>query len=268
MRYKSPLRWAGGKSRHTKHLIPLMPTGVKEFRDVFCGAGWVSLAAKKANIAERYWLNDKFMPLWNFWLVVIHEAQPLVDQVFFALEQSDEKLREQVVAARARLAEGKHYGRIPMALDFFLVNRCSFSGATLSGGLKKNLRDRFKPSSIDRILDCYVIMKDFGITGVDFQGPVEKGGDRVFLFCDPPYVDAERLYGKNGDLHKGFNHLKLARLLRESHHLWMLTYDDNPIIRDIYKGFDIRELDVTNSMDNCGKSGKPKQVTELVITNY
>jgi len=237
-------------------------------RDVLCGGASVSLAAAKEGIAKRYWLNDLFYPVFNFWHIVSRLGQELVNEVFFIHELTDEKLRERVLEGKERLLANKPYDSLLMATDFFILNRCSFSGSTLCGGLKGKIRERFNLSNITRILDCYVVMKDFGFTGVDFSTVIQKGGTESFLFCDPPYISASKLYGNGGDLHDDFDHIKLAELLHETDHKFMLTYDDHYLIRRWYGGFNIRELGVTNSMDNCGKSGKPKRVKELVITNY
>jgi DNA adenine methylase len=43
------------------------------------------------------------------------------------------------------------------------------------------------------------------ITDLDFEPVITAPGDDVFLFIDPPYCTATKLYGRNGSLH-AFEH--------------------------------------------------------------
>ena len=95
--------------------------------------------------------------------------------------------------------------------------------------------------------------------------------DDYFIYLDPPYFDNKNkgLYGKKGNLHKKFNHIDLFNWVKNhsSNNKIMLSYDDSPYIKDLYKDFNIYGFDFIYSMTNVGgkscKSGK-----ELVITNY
>lgn len=95
--------------------------------------------------------------------------------------------------------------------------------------------------------------------------------DDYFIYLDPPYFDNKNkgLYGKKGNLHKKFNHIDLFNWVKNhsSNNKIMLSYDDSPYIKDLYKDFNIYGFDFIYSMTNVGgkscKSGK-----EIVITNY
>ena len=95
--------------------------------------------------------------------------------------------------------------------------------------------------------------------------------DDYFIYLDPPYFDNKNkgLYGKKGELHKGFDHLKLFEWVdkHSKNNKVMLSYDDSPYIRELYKNYNIYSFDFVYSMTNTGghlcKEGK-----EIVITNY
>jgi DNA adenine methylase len=84
-----------------------------------------------------------------------------------------------------------------------------------------------------------------------------------FLYCDPPYYlkEKSKLYGNSGDLHKEFDHEKLAELLT-SRGGWILSYNNCPEIKEMYKGYDFLYPDWKYGMS------KDKDSKEILIVNY
>lgn len=91
----------------------------------------------------------------------------------------------------------------------------------------------------------------------------------MFIFLDPPYYSATKsaLYGKNGNLHKIFDHERLSLLLKNSDHKWLITYDNSEYIRDLYSFANITTWDITYGMRNVNKNGNQNE-KELFISNY
>jgi hypothetical protein len=94
-------------------------------------------------------------------------------------------------------------------------------------------------------------------------------GENVFLFLDPPYFSATNsaLYGKNGNLHKTFDHQRFAENLRNCPHRWLLTYDDSPFIRELFSFAKIADWKLTYGMRNVNADSNQKGC-ELFISNY
>jgi DNA adenine methylase len=106
---------------------------------------------------------------------------------------------------------------LQQAIQYFILNRCSFSGSTLSGGFSQEASNgRFTPSSIDRI--AALDFADIEIHNADFFGFVESAlvaepdslcfGSAVF------FREKSKLYRNNGDMHESFNHESLYGMLR------------------------------------------------------
>lgn len=57
------------------------------------------------------------------------------------------------------------------------------------------------------------------------------------------------------------DHVKLKQLLNSIKGLFLLSYNDDPFIRDLYKDFNIETIDRSNNMS----TGRYK---ELLIRNY
>ena len=156
------------------------------------------------------------------------------------------------------------------AVAFFILNRITFSGTSLSGGFSNGAYEkRFTESSIVRMCDMSSLLKNAEITNEDFSAVLSGGDGDVFTFLDPPYYSAtdSALYGKNGQLHKGFDHERLSEELRECKHRWLMTYDDCEYIRNLYKDFNIKEFELMYGMRNVRKSADMKG-NELFISNY
>jgi DNA adenine methylase len=154
---------------------------------------------------------------------------------------------------------------------FFVLNRITFSGTIESGGFSlESFYQRFTHSSIDRLEKLETILTaDIKITNLDYSQILNMDGNDVFIFLDPPYFKAEKskLYGKRGNLHTGFDHLRFAEILKECPHQWLITYDDSPEIRDNFHWANILEWELQYGMNNY-KQKKAEKGKELFISNY
>ncbi|MCL1969233.1 MAG: DNA adenine methylase, partial [Bacteroidetes bacterium] len=128
---------------------------------------------------------------------------------------------------------------------------------------------RFTESSIKRLNDLRQIINGSLITNSDYEELLKKDGENVFIFLDPPYYSATKsaLYGKNGHLHKSFNHNRFAENMKNCRHKWLITYDDSQYIRNLFSFANITSWNLTYGMrnitENSDQTGK-----ELFISNY
>ena len=147
------------------------------------------------------------------------------------------------------------------AVKYFVINRCSFSGATLSGGFsEESSKKRFTKSSIDRVRQ--VDLSDVDVHDEDFTTflATHGKGRKGFVFVDPPYyLEKSRLYGNNGDLHENFDNEGLRKALGRVERDWVLTYNDAPYIRELYKDYDIVDVAWSYGMNST------KASSEIVI---
>ena len=69
---------------------------------------------------------------------------------------------------------------------------------------------------------------------MDFKDSIANSGD-MLLYLDPPYpLKNCSLYGNKGNLHNGFDHEGLAKILHTRDN-WILSYSDTAYIRDLYQ---------------------------------
>jgi len=177
---------------------------------------------------------------------------------------SAEQIKGYFLTAR----DEKTRSRYREAFLFFFFNRVTFSGTTRAGGFSAAASTtRFTRSSIERLAPMPAVLAGTKITAVDFEQTITEPGDDVFIFLDPPYFTAAKLYGRDGSLH-AFDHWKLARVLKESNHKFLITYDDCEEIRDLYKWADVRRWKLQYGMNNCNAERLSKIGSELFISNY
>ena len=261
---KSPLRYPGGKSRAIKTLAPFFPFEFSEFREPFFGGGSVGLYL--AQRQKRIFANDLNADLYSFWQVLKTQNKVLVNEIQ-SIKNNFKNGRELYESLLAR--RNGNLSEFQRAVDFFVLNRITFSGVVDSGGYsQKAYESRFTQSSIDRLKNMDKILETFTFSNEGYENLLQREGQGVFIFLDPPYFKAtkSRLYGKRGDLHTSFNHEKLCENLKNTKHHFLLTYDDSEFIRELYKDFYIKEFSVQYGMNNF-KQTKAQKGQELLISN-
>ncbi len=242
---KSLLRYPGGKNRAVSTIFSLIPKHEKILCSPFLGGGSIELASTTRMIVRAY---DLFEPLINFWKVLLKDPKTLAKEVkkyhplpkerFYSLQKEFSSFTD----------------NLERAAIFYALNRSSFSGTTLSGGMSPG-HPRFTESSIERLKNFSV--SNFSVECLDFTESIPKNDD-AFLYLDPPYLNKQALYGINGNTHIDFNHAKLSEMLSKRDR-WILSYNDCPEVRYLYKKYRIIPLEWVYGMS------KDKSSNEVVI---
>jgi len=255
----SPLRYPGGKTRARRPLdailnehfdITLFDTVVSPF---FGGGSF------EFHLQNNYQLNilanDKFTPLYAFWNVCKSNKSKLCKELYKKINTIEKAdficLREVIMTENDELKQ---------SIMYFIINRCSFSGATLSGGFSLEAsKKRFTQSSVDRIKKLN--LSKFNIFNMDFEEFINNNYSKnSLMFLDPPYYleKKSKLYGNNGDMHEHFDHNKLYNCLSTKKN-WFMTYNNCEYIKNLYKNFKIIDTSWSYGMN------KSKSSSEIVI---
>jgi DNA adenine methylase len=244
----SPLRYPGGKNRAMKEIYSVIPANENVLCSPFLGGASVELACSTRMEVRGY---DAFGPLVDFWNVLIDDKNGLADAVmrYYPLSRTKFYNLQKIYMKLDNLMD--------RAAVFFVLNRSSFSGTTLSGGMSPN-HPRFTLSAIQRLRDFDV--SNFKVEKADFTESIAKNPD-AFLYLDPPYLNGQALYGLKGDTHDGFNHETLADMLHERDR-WVLSYNDCETIRKYYKDYQILDIDWTYGMN------KSKVSNEVLVVSH
>jgi DNA adenine methylase len=242
---RSPLRYPGGKNRAIKSIYSCIPSNETKLCSPFLGGASIELAC---STRMEVYGADIFEPLIAFWQILLEQPNKLIRRVesYFPLSRTKfYNLQERYM----NLTD-----EIERAAAFFVLNRSSFSGTTLSGGMSPG-HPRFTESAIERLRDFKA--SNFHVECADFRDVIPKHED-AFLYLDPPYLNGQSLYGLRGDTHKGFDHKALAELLFKRDR-WIMSYNDCEDIRKLYKGNPILSLEWIYGMS------KNKQSSEVLV---
>ena len=250
----SPLRYPGGKTRAITILYEYIQTYYPQRKIVlspFFGGGSFELFLS-VNGYTVYG-NDLFRPLYNFWTVKQTNCKTLTTKIKENIPISKEKFYQ------LRNTIMKEHDSLEMAVSYFIINRTSFSGATLSGGFSEQAsKGRLTESSLHRLLDCNVDAITFSNLDCNaFLDNYPETHDTV-LYADPPYYINKYIYGKDGDMHENFNHIAFAETIRKRND-WIISYNDCEYIRDLYKGCRIFNTHWSYGMN------KNKKSSEIII---
>ncbi len=157
------------------------------------------------------------------------------------------------------------------ALRFFLLNRCAFNGRVRLDSASRHRTYFSNPTGMnivhgDRLSAAAKCLQDVKITSSDFEPLFDHPGEDVLVYADPPYVRDTELSPSSKLYEKGFSmedHLRLKQCVDRCRHKVVLSYDDHPLIRRLYGGYNVTSVSWTYT-------GNPNRITgrELLISNF
>jgi site-specific DNA-adenine methylase len=197
--------------------------------------------------------NDLMRPLISLW-TALRDQRP---KLRAALARSGKLSREEY---HARCAMIKRWTADPPlatpqqvlreATVYFTVQNASFS--SILGHYSKERSTRrilADPDRLDRAGPLTKLKLSCGDALAFIRRHRSAGqSSRSVLYVDPPYALVHNdLYGVGGSLHRGFDHQALHDLLVKRKN-WILSYNDVPYIRKLYRGYRIVSTTWTYTM--------------------
>ena len=257
---KSPLRWPGGKGWLAEAILTHFAAH-KAYVEACCGGAAVFWAKDPADSAAEI-LNDRDGELINFYSVLHKSGRRLVRQV-------DSMPYSRALFDRTR-AEGPR-GSFARAVRFWYLNRVAF-GAKRRGasfGVRVSKGSFVLPAGILTDLDATVQR----LRGVSFESldvvrliDLYDRPDTLF-YVDPPFWGLSQGYACR---FSAADHERLAAALGAVKGAFLLSYNDCPQIRGLYRGCRFVPLATRYSMGRNSASGRKARATgkarELLIT--
>ena len=271
---KTPLRYPGGKSRATVKLAQFLPDlkEYTEFREPFLGGGSVAIYITKMYPDLNIWVNDLFEPLSTFWKCLQDHGDEITQRLEFAKQRHPNPM-----SAKDLFDEAKEYleldvterDAIQTAVNFYIVNKCSFSGLSANSSFSKQASDsNFSMRGIKRLPEFSELIQNWKITNGRYQ-ELLTDDKSVFTYLDPPYDIGSNLYGRKGDMHKSFDHDGFATICDRFVGPQLISYNSSQLVQERFEGWTLAEFAHTYTMRSVG-SYNTDQATrkELVILNY
>lgn len=265
----SPFRYPGGKGFLTGFLsdqLCRIPEDTRVYAEPFCGGAGAAINLLKSGAADTIHLNDADPRVYSAWRAIFEETERFVEQIELCKVDIDAWHE-----ASAVLQQGEKQTGYSFELGFatYFINRTSRSGIVMGSGPiggygqtgKWKIDARWYPESMSQRIRLLGSMRHrVQLTNEDallFMArsrtrlPVEK----TLFFVDPPYVSAgSRLYLDAMDPSK---HSALADMLQGgTFPHWILTYDNNPLVRRLYSGRKIERILVNYSLRTVRKENE------------
>ncbi|MEG0165560.1 DNA adenine methylase [Anaerorhabdus sp.] len=281
---KGLLVWMGGKWCLAEEIIPRFPTKYAKYVEVFGGGGSILFARKKTDKVEVY--NDFNKHLVNLFQVVkerpfefLHELDVynlnsrhefsclykflnneripytyLNENIALAKEMLPPLEEKEFVDLLTRKAEDRD---LMQAVNYFKLISYSFA----AGGKSYNSQPSKIVNISNHIYKCSERLRKVNIENKDFEGLIKQhDAEESFFYCDPPYYKAEYYEASFNEQ----DHHRLKNVLSNIKGKFLLSYNDCPFIRDLYKDFCIVSVERNNFISN--KSGSIYK--EVLIANY
>jgi len=282
---KTPIRYAGGKSKAIKIITPFV-SDVDKIVSPFLGGG--SLEVHWASIGKEVIGYDLFDVLVNFWNVLLNNKTELAEKLKEIVPTSEEYSRIKEILMKwdntqemMKDWKTEHYKRedvitldnITAASYYYFNHNTSYGPGYLGWGSSVYLQPKKWNDMIDKISKFN--LPTLSVNQGSFEN-VLPNHTQDFLYLDPPYYlekdsDNKMFTGiypmRNIPVHhNGFNHELLRDLLHNHKGGFVLSYNNCETIRDYYSDFEFHYPSWNYSMGN-GEKRIGKNRTEAGITN-
>lgn len=204
---KSPINYSGGKYRLLKQIIPLFPTNINTFVDLFCGAGTVGVNVEANQIICNDYIN--YLPeLFNTW------KNKSLDEINARIDKTikDNKLspldKNTFEAFRSKYNETKNIEDLFVLICYSFNYQMRFNNShqynSSFGKEASTMNDNIR-NNVNKFVNA-IHSKNIHFQCADFR---EFNFDELdsddMVYCDPPYLISGAVYqdGKRG--FKGWN---------------------------------------------------------------
>jgi DNA adenine methylase len=253
---KSPLAWVGGKSNLVAKILPLAPPHIC-YVEAFAGAAWMLFKKPPSKVEV---INDANSELTNLYRILQHHIDEFLRYFRWLLTAREE-------FDRFKVAKPETLTDVQRAVRFYYLLKMGHGGKVTSPcfGYGTTQGPRLNLMRIEEDLSqAHLRLSGVYVECLDWRS-ILKRYDRphTWFYLDPPYYGSEGYYGKGLFEREHFKELRdqLAGLAGK----WLLSINDVPEIRSIFKGFTIKPVQTTYSM---GSAERGKAQKELLILNY
>ncbi len=271
----SPFRYSGAKNRLLPIIMPYLTpllTNSSVYYEPFVGGASVALAVANTYPNIQININDKDEWIASFWQILAGDNTALIYDLISLLETPP------TIELFYKLANRPPVSLLERAYYILFFNRTTFSGIVKrdkNGNMKsspiggKEQKSKYKvdcrynfPKLKEKILTINNLLHNrTQISNMDIDQYLSQIDKSSPTYLDPPYVKAgEQLYHQHMTSNE---HKRLADILKIQSN-WILSYDDNKVIRDLYTFANIDTIDANYSIN--GKKTSWIKKSELIIT--
>ncbi len=255
MQYYSPLRYPGGKGRLAvlvKDVIEINQLNDGTYIEPYAGGAGMALALLLEEYVWNIVINDIDPAIYAFWHTVLHRTEWLRKQICDTPVTIEQWSKQKEILTHPESNSWRELG-----FAAFFLNRTNRSGI-LQGGIiggrqqasKYKMDARFNKENLDKRIELIARHKDrIKLYNKDAAELVQEitsscKGKTIFYF-DPPYYHKGDLLYTNHYTHS--DHYYVSECVKSLDCPWIVTYDDNPVIGELYAGYPFIRFSMTYS---------------------
>lgn len=263
----TPIRYPGGKSK----IYPLVNSIIAEndlegcvYAEAYCGGAGLAMKLLLLGRVSRVILNDIDPAVYSMWDAIVNHSARLcsfIDDVELSIPEWRAQREIFLTATGPSLELGE---------AAFYLNRTNRSGILRGGpigGMSQNgkygIDARFNRRTL-RSKVCSIAARSsdidlYNLDACEFISSVLARTDNVFANFDPPYVEKGPGLYENSYTEK--DHREVARRIASCTFPWMVTYDNVPLVSELYGCFDKHLINVDYS------AASAKAARELLVVS-
>lgn len=259
----TPIRYPGGKTKIYPEIKAIMEKNCLSdlpYAEVFAGGAGLAVKLLIKGDVPSIIINDYDRAVYCIWNAIVNNGEDMCKFVSEVPLNIDTWLHCREVY-RSRDAVDDY----ELAKAAFYLNRTNVSGILgggVIGGQAQNgsfkMDARFNRETLCRkIRDISALKSSIRVTCLDAEEFIseELQNPNVFAYLDPPYVQkGPDLYRSSFDEAK---HRALANMVAQCQSKWVITYDADTLINDIYANYSSSNIDITYTA-NVKTVGKEK----------
>ncbi|MDR3706421.1 MAG: DNA adenine methylase [Paludibacteraceae bacterium] len=240
-KHYSPLRYPGGKNC----IFPFVSKFFYEngligigYAEPYAGGAGLALRLLFEEYVDHIYINDLDPSIYAFWDNIIKFPDMFCDWIADVDVTIENWMKYKEIQNNLLLVDS-----FELAKSTFFLNRTNISGV-IKGGIiggyaqkgKYKIDVRFnKDDLIHRIQRIATLRHRISISnydGLKFIDTINRKKKDIFIYLDPPY------YQKGADLYMNFylkeDHEKLSNHIQKLRKKWMISYDNNEFILNLY----------------------------------
>ncbi len=240
----NPLRAPGGKFRIRNVIVDellklLIDNQRIQFREVFSYSAPITFEVMRKTNISKFWINDKDPAISSYW-VALRDSMELFQSYLKknVPTRTDFDKYKSALLTLKKMPSTKEM-KVHVGFMKLVTQRITPAGlGTQAGSAYKNVSERWNEENLLEEMRAQSIMmrdNDVHITNLDFEPVIRDESRTALLYLDPPYYElGHGLYQHK--MNKA-DHIRLAMVLKECPHKFVLSYDDCPAVRELYSGW-------------------------------
>lgn len=279
---KSPMNYIGGKYKLLNKIIPLFPTEIKTFVDLF--AGGLDVSINIGNGTQKIICNDI-----NYFLIEIYKKfqSMAIDDLLLSIDNIIESYDLSLTNKEGYLRLRQYYNSSKDILSLYVLICYSFNYQFRFNSKKEYNnafglnRSSFNSTIRENLIIFHRLIKDFDFISSDFRKvDLISLTEQDFVYVDPPYLISTASYndGKRGfegwyskddlDLFNLLDNLNDRNIKFAMSNVFENKGIKNEPLIDWSQKYNIHNIEYTYKNSNYQRKNKDKITKEVLITNY